>query len=130
VRIKTTPTPGHESQKFSFQGVVKIGQDRIDVVGLSPFGATLFKLSEERGTGHVEFESFIDSLKGHESKFKEYYAVLKLLLTAPHDFSESFEAMPNTKFIFKKYDKSGIPQQIMIQHPKFSIDITVTGYDI
>lgn len=130
VNITTSPTPEHKSQNFSFTGVVQISLERIQVVGLSPFGATLFKLTEERSSEKLMFDSFIDAFKGHEAKFQEYYPALKHLLTAPHNFSSTSKSMPNTHFTIKSYDKNGIPERIEIQDSKFSIDIRVTGYDI
>lgn len=149
VHIQPIMENGKEAREFSFKGIVKIEKDTIRISGLSPFGTTLFKLAEDRRTGKVELVNYIDALKKFESKFMDYYAILKVLLGAPQDFSdkdslrlvsksksgkpeklETIGLSKNAIFEFKKYDSSGIPEEIQIQHPHFLIDIRVSGYEV
>jgi hypothetical protein len=148
VQIKTLSGTAEESKTFSFKGVVKISSEDIKISGLSAFGTTLFKFSEDRSSGKVEFTNYLEALKKHEAKFRDYYSILKLLLVAPRTLTakdglrlvrekdglpEEFETLglePKAVFIFKKYDGNGIPEEIEIQHPNFLISIRVSGYDV
>jgi hypothetical protein len=149
VKIKTELNGGADVKEFSFYGVVQTSQDWVKISMLSPFGTTLVKIQEERQTGKVEFTCFVEAIRKYESKFKDYYSVLRTLLLAPQNpkkldhlriTHQSPEGLPaeietvdleqNAQFRFNKYDEHKIPERIQVQNPKFLIEIQVSGYDI
>ncbi len=149
VRITTAAGPNRASKEFSFSGVVRTSKEEIKIAALSPFGTTLLKIQEDRTTGKVTYESYLESFKKYESKFQDYYSILRLMLISPEspasedhlrilkrnplhlpDEAETTDLNPNAIFSFRKYDENKIPEEVVIQHPKFSVTVRVTGYEI
>lgn len=152
VKIKTIHDRAEDSKEFAFHGVVQLSKEMIKISILSPFGTTLVRIQEDRTTGKVEFESYLEAFKKYESKVQDYYSILKLLLVAPSRLSaevgkgtlrtvrqgdngkpaeiETQGLEQKAVFIFKKYDENGIPEEIQIQHPRFTVDIRVSGYEV
>jgi hypothetical protein len=149
VRIKTAQSESTESKEFAFNGIVKTNDEWIKIASLSPLGTTLVRIQENRRTNHVDFVSYVETFKKYESKFIEYYEVLKELLLAPENPTrgdrfqikkknpdgtlaevETLDLEQNAVFLFKKYDEHQIPEEIQVRHPKFTIEIKVSGYDI
>lgn len=132
----------------SFQGVVSLSDKQIVVVGLSAFGTTVFRLKDDLGSGKQEVEIFIDQLKKHDSKLREFYALLKRLLLLPAkgmgQGTEKRENNPdglpvsletsglehNAKLFFEEYDAHKLPLRIRMEGEKFKVEVTVIGYDI
>lgn len=129
-------TETRDRQKFSFNGVVTISEQTIKIVGFSPFGTTLFRMSEDQKSGRVETQVYIDALKPMESRMAEYYVVLKKLLTIKHSGNPRPQQIilqtpaGETPVHFKHYDQNGVPDEIDVQNSKFSIQIKVSGYEI
>jgi hypothetical protein len=142
--------PGQEnSRDFNFNGMVQISADWVKIVVLSPFGTTLSKITENRSTGEIQIENQVSSLKRFESKMREYYASLRILLLAPrapsqadplkviHSFAnhlpqdlEVFQGNEKIQFTIKKYDEHQVPEEVILKHPKFHVEIEVSGYEV
>ncbi len=140
INLKVQIGTGDE-RTFALEGVVDLRADHVQVIGLSPFGTTEFKIREERGSGTVAIEIYRDSLKRAEPKILEYYSVLRLLLNARLDpaaeknlvwsqDSKLSDPKSGTLFELSNYDQNKIPLGLELTHPKFSARIKVTGYEI
>lgn len=120
-----------QTREVSLDGVVALKSDRVQVIGLSGFGTTEFKIYEDRTTGKITIETFREALKKAEPKILEYYSVLRLLLSAkmrgPGEFSDQ---VSGTKFYLSDFDKNSIPMKLEMIHPAFSAKIKVVGYEI
>ncbi len=147
VMAKTDTSP---EKKFDFTGVVKVNADQIQLVGLSYFGTTVFKVLEDRKTGEVKTEVFVEQMKKFESKIPEYYSTLRLFLIARlplvsklHQLqwnkidsrgfpleAATVDLEKNAVFRFKNYDLNNIPTEITIEHPNFTVAVKVSDYDI
>ena len=139
-------------KKFDFDGVVRISDDAIRVVVLSFFGTTLVKINDDLKKGEVTSEVFIEPMKKFEPKLREYYSVLKLVLISPATHAGESANTPvvwnkvnekglplelkttadskDVEFLFNSYDKSDIPESVLVKHPSFTADIQVTGYEL
>lgn len=138
-------TEKNSELKFDFNGVVKLAPETIQMVALSHFGTTVFKLNEDLKTGKVTTEIFVDQMKKFESKLPEYYSILRLFLLArlPAENAENKlrftktrdDGLPeeaettglekNATFRFVKYDQLAIPSEVEIAHPAYSVTIKV-----
>jgi len=139
-----------------FHGVVKISDAEINLVALSPLSSTLFRISENRKTGQIDTEIYIESLKKLKSLMTDFYALIRFILTVPLDAEKDpdkhfeFRATtinegPNRGLLdqlsiqttagearveFRSYDENQIPDLISVNNPKFKLMIKVSGYDI
>ncbi len=120
-------------KKMDFIGVVKLEDKLIQIAGLTQFGLTAFKIQDDLTTHQVQVEIFIEAMKKHEPKVREYYSVLKHLLTN----RQALEIQKNltwkkdgVDFKFRSFDSQNIPEVILIEHAKFSVTLQVTQYEI
>ncbi len=125
-------------KSFSFSGMIRLQEDAIDIVVLSPFNTTLIKMHEDLILKLVTTQVFVEDLKKHESKFKDYYFVLKALLLAhrdekgngPQGFTSVDASNQIATYLFTNYDEHGIPDRIRVKHPRFNIEVKVSSYEI
>lgn len=139
VNLNITPkTSGATPQHFSFSGVIRLREDTVDIAVLSPFNTTLLKMHEDLKQDLLTTQVFVDDLKKHESKFKEYYRVLKGLLFANREADgkgpeQLTLSTPNSQIViyhFTHYDDHNIPDLISVTHPNFNIEVKVSGYEL
>ena len=149
VKLTILKTEHLSEQKYHFQGVVRLSSKEIQVVVLSPFGTTEFKILENLLTHEIKAEIYRDSLKKFEPKLKDYYGMLRLILLAKSHAEEdefltwtkiSREGLPlelesknreaPVHFSVQNYDANLIPSQIEIRHTQFQVVVTVESYDI
>jgi hypothetical protein len=146
-------TAAEGEKAFNFNGVVQLKPEMIRISALSHFGTTAFRITEDRKTGEIRSEVFVESMKKIEPKIREYYGLLRVLLTAssaPSSNTEKSRSLrwdrkdgvgrlleattvgvdPESKLSFLSYDKSGIPEKVLLQSPKFSVEIEVAGYEL
>ena len=57
------------------------------LVGLSAFGTTAFKIDEDRKSGDVQTQVYLEPMKKYEARLTEYYLILRELLVATSDSS-------------------------------------------
>lgn len=150
LELEQAPNPEKPDEKrFDLKGLAQVQPEMIKVVGLSPFGTTLFKITENRATGEINVETYVDSLKRVESKIRDYYSVLRHMMIAPMKPGKrgamklakaNSDGLPEVVDLktrdesatlkFENYDKNKIPQRIQITHPRFKVDVEVAGYEV
>jgi len=133
----------------AFRGILSLAQDKIQVVGLSPFGNTVFNIQEDRVTQKVKTEIYHQKLKALEDRIKEYYSVVRSILMAPRagDWSQGITverrdsqgrplrvilpiAEGNRILLFKKYDDAGIPKELSFDTEGYWVSILVKSYQL
>lgn len=134
-------------REFTLDGVVAINASEIQVLGLSLFGTTEFRVTDALDSNQVSVEVYRDALKRSENKIREYYSTLKLFLTAKATADRekilvwaetnasgqpTLLTVPNAATEFKPsaYDKNGIPMELEITSEAFNARIKVTSYEI
>ena len=121
-------------QRFQFNGVVKITPTEIQVIGLSHFDITVFKIADDLRTGRIHTEIYIERLEPYESQLVQIYLMIKKLLvfkvSRPIREGGSIRPDKETLFAFGKYDKHRIPETVCVMSPKFVANIEVIGYEI
>lgn len=115
------------AKDFDMKGVVSYKPDRLSVVGLSAFGTTVFRITEDFKTGKIEKEFYLEIMKQNSERFEYFYALIRELLIAPKG-ADTFEKR-GAKFRLTKPDELGIPRRAEIEHPQFDLEIQVTGYE-
>ena len=133
VQLTIIGNTGNKPQHYHLNGVAKIDANLIQLVGLSAFGTTVFKITDHLDTGKLDDEIYLPQMKSHEDRVMAYYQVLKKLLTlkkqdAYHEGSV-IEVEPGTEFIFGAFDQNQIPKKMTIHSPHFDVEIEVTRYD-
>lgn len=122
------------SENFHFNGLVRLEPKTIQVVALSPFGITLFKINDDLETNQIKTEIYVDQMKRFEPRILSYYEILKKMLTLKSSAIPA-EQIPirlddTTLLKVGKYDQNHIPESMKIQNPNYEIEIKVTGYEI
>lgn len=143
IKIKTT-----NGNEYSFRGVVKIGKDKVTVVGLSPFQTTVFKVEEDRKTGKVDTEIYYEQLERRKEQLLEFYSTLRTFLVfkkvgkTPQVQIDSRDDQNRIKTLTLKtktdttpaevnhYDENEIADNITLRHSRFEVTIKVIGYEI
>ncbi|HEX4923324.1 MAG TPA: hypothetical protein VFV50_04530 [Bdellovibrionales bacterium] len=145
VRLSISLSSGR--REFTLDGVVSTGEKQIQVVGLSLFGTTEFRITDNLDDNRVTVEIYRDGLKRAENKIREYYATLRLFLTAKA--AKEHERIliwaqtdgggrpvllrvpgASTEFRPASYDHNGIPMSLEIKSDSFDARIKVTAYEI
>ncbi len=136
----------HE-RSFSFRGAVERAEDHLEVVGLSPFGTTAFRLHEDLRTSQITLEFYVELLRRFEGKVRELYPMLRSLLLAerhpapdtagilfvrwdlpgknPVEGRATIEG-GEAVFQLSDYDGRDIPKRVSVTHPKFTLELEVT----
>ncbi len=143
----TAIIPPNSEKSFRFSGALRMDESEINVVALSYFGTTLFKIKENLKTGEVSTELYMEQMKPFEPKIRAYYSVLRLVFLAKTQSDSQLvvkardssglplelEGQVNAEtFIFNLsgYDKNKIPNKLKIQSPRFRADVSVEGYEL
>lgn len=138
-----------DNRRFHFKGIVDLRENSLQLVGLSFFNTTVFRLKEDRVTKKLDVEIFQEQLKKYEDKVRQFYGNLRNLLVLdahPHsgkglrvvsldddEFPKQLRfnvAEKDVDVTFKAYDAKKVPERVEIKRPEFSVDLIVTGYEI
>lgn len=111
---------------MDLRGVVRASDQRIQVVGLSTMNTTLFRIDENLRTGEIKKEFYLDVMRKHESRFMEFYKLIRALLTLPKGVTEVRQN--GAQFLLSQPDDRGIYRRISILHPYVQLQIEVSDY--
>lgn len=123
VDIKVAQPPRH----FDMKGIVDFKPERLNVVGLSAFGTTVFRISEDFKTGQIKKEFYLEVIQQNSARFEDLYFLIRELLLTPKNTTH-FEKR-GAKFTLSKPDRSQIFRHAKIEHPQFTLNIEVTSYE-
>lgn len=142
VRLKHANVDGKTEMHFS--GVVVLDSNRVKIIGVSPFGTTLFRLTEERLGRVIKLETEIDAMKKSESKLLEIIRPILSLLTMRLPIPENgdFRVVRSTRdgwpaelesnsghwIGLENYDASDVPRRARIRHDAYETEIKVEDY--
>jgi len=115
------------NRSIDLDGIVRLSGDMVRLVALSPVGTTLYRVTDDRKTGHVEAMVYAEELKPIEDRLREYYVLLRNVLTARSE--EEWGAAPELRVVVEGRDSNGHPQRFTIEHAMFRASIEVTGYE-
>jgi hypothetical protein len=120
-----------QEKSYHFNGVVKLGEERIEIVAMSFLGTTEFRIQDDFKTKAIKVDIYRDSVKQFEPRLREYYGILKLIFELPPQPPTDIKWKNQViHFVVTSYDKDGVPEKIHVVHTDFDIDIKVTSYDI
>jgi hypothetical protein len=122
----------HPQEKtYRFNGVVKLAEDRVEIVALSFLGTTEFRIQDDLKAKTTKVDIYRDSFKQFEPRLRDYYGILKLIFDLPPQPPSDIKwKNQSIHFVVTSYDKDNVPEKIHVEHPDFNIDIKVTSYDI
>lgn len=123
VRIQILKPEHHD---FSVTGALSYAADEIKLIGLSPMGTTLFRLTDTKGS-ELKTEYFMDALAKADPFIRAFYGDLREALVTPDPRTKFTKN--GTDFIFADLDEKKIPRLIFIANPKFEVTVKVVGYD-
>lgn len=137
-----------QTRQFNFIGIVQLKPETTQIVGLSSFGTTVFKLTEDLRTSDVEVKIYVEEMKHSEPRIRDYYGVLREILNSPLNPSSSRLKWLNTntkgypiemetvgladKTLLKiiRFDPNDVPVEFSMDSQKFHISVKVTEYEI
>jgi hypothetical protein len=115
-----------EPRTMDLRGVVAVNADSIKVVGLSGIGTTIFRIEEDRHTGVVKKDFYLEIVRQHQDRFMEFYSLIRELVTAPKGATDFIRG--EAHYVVSDPDDDGIYRTVHITHPQVNIDIEVTDY--
>lgn len=118
----------------TFNGVVALTENQIQVVGLSPFNTTFFRIKDTFNPKKFEAKFYFPLPKKAKLKFYEFYAALKETLLLKKTDKECrptivINQKSEIQFDFSSYDENDIPRTLQITHPSFRTVVEVTSYE-
>ncbi len=120
----------------TFDGVVKVTPHKITIVGLGALQSTMFRITDDRDANQVQATIFYEPLKQYEDNLKDFYNLLKHMLTAklekgkiPEEIHFKHQGRRVT-IRFRDFDENQLPGKIEIDHPNFSVLVIVVGYEV
>ena len=126
-RIIVTDSKG---KKREFKGILKLEKESLNLVGLSRFDTTFFKLSEDLNAQNpksVVYKFYYPVPKSFEEKFIFFYHSLKKIVTLPLKESPSSKKMD---ILLSHYDENKIPRMMEIKQKNFSVLILLENYQV
>jgi hypothetical protein len=126
VHLKKNKINGKESMRFN--GVLDVREDHVQLIGLTPFGSTLFRLREDLKTGEVVFETDNEQMKRAEPYIKSTYYPIREMLKIPYPPSRSDAAAGAIKFHFENFNAQDLPLKVLVDTPDFDLEILEDGY--
>lgn len=115
-------------RKMEMRGVVAYTPTQLKVVGLSPFGTTLFRIEENLTTGEVKKEFYMDAIQKHETQFLQFYSMIRAMVTGPSQRTEFTQ--DGADFVVSEPDVRGVYRKINVKHSRFNLEVRVTDYEI
>ncbi len=126
VHLKKVRLNGKDSMRFS--GVLDVRADHVQLIGLTPFGSTLFRLKEDLKTGAIVFETDNDQMKKAEPYVKSTYQPIREMLRIPYPPLHREAISGDIKFRFENFNDQDLPLKILIETPDFNLEILEDGY--
>lgn len=122
---------GPRSQRFS--GVMSLQEDKLTLLALSPFGSTVFRLTEIRSTKKVTLETEIEAIKNSESQIIKFLAPMRILFSRPKPLSDwpgnlELSTNPPARAQLADYDANRIARFARITTDEYDLTIKVDDY--
>lgn len=137
--VSIQPKTGHA---FHFEGVLERREKVTVISGLSPFGTTLFRISDDF-KGEPKLEIFVDQLKTHSDRVLAFYGGLRPLLRLNDDPAmheeevtsrypdrrpENLSSSPDLNLHVDEYDSAGRAAKLFLRAPYFDARISLREY--
>ncbi len=120
-----------KAKDYGFSGLAETSKETIRLVALSPLGTTVMKINEDRATGQIEIEIFLDRLKKSEDKIRVLYGLLRKVLLWEKEpaqqtvkMADISEGPMKAKVEFGEI-QDGIPNDVKVVSERFEIRIRV-----
>ena len=126
VHLNKAKLNGKDTMRFS--GVLDVREDHVQLIGLTPFGSTLFRLREDLKTGAVVFETDNEQMKKAEPYVKSTYRPIGEMLKIPYPPVRSEATSGDFKFHFEDFNAEDLPRKIRVETPDFNLEILEDGY--
>jgi hypothetical protein len=127
---------------FQFQGVLERRAKATVISGLSPFGTTMFRITDDF-KGEPKVEIFVDQLRAHADRVLGFYTGLRPLLRLNDDPAmrqrevksrygdrrpEDLSSEAGVNLHVKEYDREGRASDLMLSAPNFKAHIKLREY--
>lgn len=130
VHIVSLDVRGHGSHQL--RGVLKLADDSINLIGLSPLGTTVFRIDDKFGAEQVGIEIFQPELKKHADKILGFYRQLRPLLAGRRLSTKEYQEKAPEGWDVRFYENQKeppLPPTIAVRTEKFSLNIEVDQYE-
>lgn len=121
--------PRHGSH--TLQGVLRLADDGIDLVGLSPVGTTVFTIEDHFVDTVPKIEVFQEELRPHQNLILDFYRQLRPFL-AGRRLGDAQKQLTPEGWVVRFYEKqkeATLPPTIGIRSDRFSLRIEVERYE-
>lgn len=118
-----------KDQFHRFFGILELRPETTRMVALSPFGTTVFRLTEDKKTHQISMEFAFEPLRRLEERFRQFYSMVQASSDLPMDWKQNIGALEKVGFEVVSYRKDGIPKEMKLQNSRFSVRIEVMNYE-
>ena len=127
-QVVTVRVKKGDQNQMRFSGVLDVREDHVSLIGLTPFGSTLFRLKENLKTGQIDFETDNEQMKKAAPYMQKTYRPVKEMLMIPYPPAVKQTTVGDTKFYFDELNAQDMPIKTRVETPDFDLDIEEVGY--
>lgn len=117
-----------DQRQMRFSGVLDVREDRVSLIGLTPFGSTLFRLKEDLKTGAISFETDNEQMKKAGPYIQKTYGPVREMLKIPYPPAVKEKTIGDLRFHFDELNAQDMPIKTRVETPDFDLDIEEVGY--
>ncbi len=118
----------NDGTEREFDGVLKLSERAIVLVGLSHFGSSVFQINDVK-KAKLDIQIYFEPMKKYEPQFKEFYLSMKDVLIRRNNYLPK-KGKQVAEIKIGEKDENGIPMNFEIIHPKFKVKVEVSGYEL
>jgi hypothetical protein len=115
-----------EQKQMRFSGVLEVREDHVTLIGLSPFGSTLFRLKDVGG--QITFETDNEQMKKAGPYIQKAYEPVREMLKIPYPPAIREKTLGDLHFEFVALNAQDMPVKTKVQTPDFDLEIEEVGY--
>lgn len=116
-----------KEQDLTLSGAMKYSKSEIVLIGLSPMGLTLFRLTDDLEKNELKTEYFVDSLQQADPQIRAFYKDLREAIVSK-DPRTRF-ARNGTTFVFADLDEQKVPRTFYLANPYFEVTVKVASHE-
>jgi hypothetical protein len=115
-----------DQRQMRFSGVLEVREDHTTLIGLTPFGSTLFRVKDSGG--HIEFETENEQMKKAAPYIQKTFEPIREMLKIPYPPAIREKTIGELHFEFVEMNAQEMPMKTRVQTPDFDLEIDEVGY--
>ncbi len=120
----------NKNQNYNLSGILKYETDRMELVGLSNFGTTLFKIKKNSMQKNTEVKIFEKNIVQKKSSFKKFFLLVEQVMKLQkEDIKKNRTRIGSAKIEFANLNSNGTPKITKVLTDSFQLTIRTLKYE-